>query len=466
MSQSRDNIKAGLFIVIGSVLALVFVFMLADIEKLLEDYQQVQVVYKVSDGVKGLSEGADVTLGDQSVGTVIGIEDVLDNEGRANEIRVVMEIPTRYQLYNNAAVELVVPPLGSGTRLNIRSVGSETPYTPGTDLTGRMAGSALTRSLLNEAGIKDLQRQQIALTIQNISVLTQALVGDDEGKDLRQTIANMRTLTDQLADADKHNAIAETLTNLRDMTRAVVGEDKGGDIRTSLENLASSMQWIKDTLHGEEGEKVRVMVADMAKTAESLRVTTEALRGEDGKQIREMMANLHDITVAITGDDKARDIRTTLKNLSDISQAVAGENQAAELRQTMVKMRDAVLFVETQLPVIERAMANVLIMTGQLKLAAIEIRRTPWRLMYKPKDQELETENLYDAARSFALAAGTLDAATQNLKAASGGQNIDRERLDIMLQKLEAVLGKVESAEGEFWQALQESRTTGTPPSR
>lgn len=463
MSQSRDNVKAGLFVIVGSLLALVIVFVLADLEKMLEDYQQVQVVYKVSDGVKGLDEGADVTLGDQSIGTVVAIEDVLDNDGRATGIRVVMEIPQRYQLYNNAAVELVVPPLGSGTRLNIRSVGDETPYAAGTDLPGRMAGSELTRNLMSEAGIKDLQRQQIAQIVENLADLTQALVGDDKGGDLRATVANMRQLTDMLADEAHREKLAAILTNVRDLTASLNGELDDGDIRTALANLKDTTQWMKDSLHGKQGEQLQTMVADLAATSESLRVAAEALRGEDGEEIRQTMQNLRDLSVALTGEDKAMDVRVTLQNLRDVTQAVAGDNKGEEIRQAMVSLRNAAGFIESQLPVIERSLANVLIMTGQLKLAAIEIRRTPWRLMYKPKEQELETENLYDAARSFALAASTLDAASQNLKSAAGTNRVDAQRLKDMIAKLETVMSKVESAEGEFWNAMQENTAPPSP---
>ena len=52
----------------------------------------------------------------------------------------------------------------------------------------------------------------------------------------------------------------------------------------------------------------------------------------------------------------------------------------------------------------------------QLKLALIEIRRSPWKLLYRPTSEELSHELLYEATRSFAVAAGDLKAASESVK--------------------------------------------------
>ncbi len=50
----------------------------------------------------------------------------------------------------------------------------------------------------------------------------------------------------------------------------------------------------------------------------------------------------------------------------------------------------------------------------QIKLAMIEVRRSPWKLLYKPENTELEHELLYEAARAFAMAVSDLRAASQS----------------------------------------------------
>ncbi|TVQ52043.1 MAG: hypothetical protein EA377_11125, partial [Phycisphaerales bacterium] len=62
------------------------------------------------------------------------------------------------------------------------------------------------------------------------------------------------------------------------------------------------------------------------------------------------------------------------------------------------------------------AMGNANLASQQLKLALIEIRRAPWKVLYRPSPQEIEHELLYDAARSFAMASSDLKAASKSVQ--------------------------------------------------
>ena len=44
------------------------------------------------------------------------------------------------------------------------------------------------------------------------------------------------------------------------------------------------------------------------------------------------------------------------------------------------------------------------------------MRRSPWKLLYRPSQTEVEHELLYAAARSFALAASDLKAASESTR--------------------------------------------------
>ena len=44
------------------------------------------------------------------------------------------------------------------------------------------------------------------------------------------------------------------------------------------------------------------------------------------------------------------------------------------------------------------------------------MRRNPWKLLYRPAADELENELLYEAARSFALAATDLRATSESVE--------------------------------------------------
>jgi hypothetical protein len=115
--------------------------------------------------------------------------------------------------------------------------------------------------------------------------------------------------------------------------------------------------------------------------------------------------------------------------------------------------------VVTQKPVLERMIANMRLTSDQLKLTAIEVRRSPWRLLYKPEQQELETDNLYDASRSFALAATTLESTAESLSALMNkyGEKIDTADPDLklILSNLHETFEKFSTAETDFWKSLE-----------
>ena len=66
---------------------------------------------------------------------------------------------------------------------------------------------------------------------------------------------------------------------------------------------------------------------------------------------------------------------------------------------------------------IGEALGSAALAGQQLKLATIEVRRSPWKLLYRPTATEVEHEMLYEAARSFALAAADVKAASRSAQA-------------------------------------------------
>ena len=451
MKRQRDNFKAGLFVIVGLALAVMILLTLADLESWLEKQQQVTVYYALSDGVRGLKPGAAVTLGDQPVGTVAAIEDVRE-EWRVIGKRITVSLPDRYKLCKNAAIELVEPPLGSGTRLNIRSVGSGTAYDPSTDIAGQLAGIALTESLVKDLGIQDLQRAQVRRIIGDIRRLTKAL-SDSESSDpvpVEVIIENIVATSTALPET------AARVTELIDRVQPLTDE-----ARQSMADLKQA-------------------AADVKAVAADLRGVVGDFRQRSGgwwDRVDNVTASADDAMgrVKTLIEDKDQTVRQTLDAVHEVSQRVRDDTMA-QVRTALAKADEALentrrataeleAMVAGQRPVLERAIANAQITTGQLKLAAIEIRRSPWRLLYKPGDDELETDNLYDAARSFALAAGTLDSAAESLRAvAAGGTSGSQGQVDKMLDHLERLFGRFEEAETAFWEAL---RPTGArPPGR
>lgn len=415
MQGEHQNFKAGLFVLIGSAAALAVVFILADLERLFERSQAVSIRYELDDGVQGLMAGADVTLGHVPVGTVQRIEDLVDPEsGRVVAQRIVAGVPRRYALRQDAVFELDVPMIGTGTKLNIRDVGRGEPYDPATTIQGRVAASALVGQAAARLGIQARQREQIQAIVSHVESITGALSRDIPviSAELREVVAEVRTLLD---DAKKVLAdLGESAGHVREVTadigaRRKVWVEKIDNIAAKIDDTATGLSRIVD----ENAAPIGVAI-------ENLHAITDHMRQQTLAQVDEAI-------------DKAK---TALAHL---------ESSAGEIRAMVVGQR----------PVLERAFANAQLTTDQLKLAAIEVRRSPWRLLYEPDEKELESDNLYDAARSFALAAGTLDAAVQGLGTYAERRPDDADRIGAMLDQLEALFEKFEQAEQTFWSALK-----------
>ncbi len=469
--KQQDNVKAGLFVLLGIILALVVIFTLADIERFTQTTKPVSVFYQLADGVQGLKPGASVTLGDQPVGTVESITPFFkgDDDDERQQIvglLVVMQIPENISIFWDAQIELVVPPLGSGTRLNIASVGGSVGITseaqrdameyrpenpmpsvvvpdwslaldqkrseltpeelldlypgPRDAIPGSIAGSPLIRDMTVNMGIEAKQRQEIQVIIENVAAITTGLRGD-----LPQVTSKAQKAIDS--------------------TQVLLERAKG-----SLDTVDVSLENIKQiTTDLNTNAKVwQDKITTVLNKADHAVATLDDLVTEEKQTVKDSLAN---IKVATTD---AKDILGKLKTdtLDQLNTAMSQVKQTAEnLKSTSTKIRD---FVAGAKPVLENTMARAQISAEQLSLATIEIRRSPWRLLHTPSEDELETDNLYDAARSFALAAGALQAASASLDSVTSQQQVDPKQVQEMVEHLSSLFEKFKSTEKIFWDTL------------
>ncbi len=419
MSQERENLKAGLFVLAGTVLALIIVFVLADIDQIFEQQKEVQVYYQLRDGLQGLKQGAPVTLGDQPVGEVTGIEDVTERDAAGNDRvigkLVIASIPNRYTIFQNAVIELKAPLIGSGTSLNVRSVGQGMSYAGTDPITGTVAGSAQVQELVREAGITEKQRQQIRDIIANVESITATL---------RQDIPSIAVSAKEImADAKAaSNDLKEIITETRRFVADI--QDRREAWLGRIDNVTASA----DQAMGD----IRDFISD------------------EDPLLRQAVENVHDVT-------------QTIREKTVAQVTVAMDKAIAAVDHFQTTAQEIKAFVVGQRPVLQRTLANARLTSDQLKLTAIEVRRAPWRLLYDPDDSELDSDNLYDAARSFALAAGTLDTAADSLRDLVDKQAVDDQQLTQMLRHLEAVFSTFKDAEAAFWKQMKVRPAAASP---
>lgn len=418
MSQNKDNIRAGLFVLSGFVLALVVVFLLADIQQYFEKLQSVKVRFTLMDGLQGLKDGATVTLGDVPVGTVTLIEPELktiDGDPTVIAQIVTFTMPEKYKLNEDAILELKAPFVGSGTSLNIRSVGNGEPYIENEVLEGGLAPSQLAKQFVEELGLRETQKQQIRDIIANVESLSATLAKDVPvmSEDLKLILEDAKPLARNARQATEDAKIA--VADVKEL----VAEFKN-----------RSGPWLD-------------RIDSITENTDSAVARVDQLLEDKDPAIRNSLDNVEAITQRAR-EETMDQIKAALEKADG---ALANARDATE---------DLKTFVTAQKPVLARAFANFQLTGAQLKLAAIEVRRSPWRLLYSPSDQELEHDNLYDAARSFSLAAGTLDAAAASLKQVVDEEPENYEEIRKRIEYLESLFGRFESVEQRFWDALDE----------
>ena len=166
----------------------------------------------------------------------------------------------------------------------------------------------------------------------------------------------------------------------------------------------------------------------------------------------------------LLGDTKP-DIRGTMKHLNTASATIAEKlpGVATQLQGVLTKIDNSLTSAQVAILDIQKTAANARDLTGSLKsvisdnrskldgmiaslkvtsdnlkFASVEIRHSPWRLLYKPTPEEAGNLNLYDSAREFAQGANSLDDAAGALRDALKDPNADPAQIQKLMQQLNA----------------------------
>jgi ABC-type transporter Mla subunit MlaD len=223
----------------------------------------------------------------------------------------------------------------------------------------------------------------------------------------------------------------------------------GGQPLLSIEDLGSKGEVIKD------GEVVELELADSV---------MEAIKHEFDSADPESLLSLLRYEVNRDNNDS---IVTSLKNVTAelektipslrtrINQTLAKAESTLDTAQ--LALQDAREFISDER--IDKILNNVTRVSTNLKLTSQEVRRAPWKLLYKPKENEFEIQALVDSAGSFAAGAESLENSVVRLRAliatADDKQPIDKDKLGSMIAELETSFNKFQEAEQKFWEELK-----------
>jgi hypothetical protein len=94
--------------------------------------------------------------------------------------------------------------------------------------------------------------------------------------------------------------------------------------------------------------------------------------------------------------------------------------------------------------------------SDNLKFATEEIRRSPWRLLYKPRPNEMANLNLFDATRSFSQGAGQLSDASSALRDALKDPNADPKLIQKLIDQLDQSFDQFQKVEQTLWERVKQ----------
>ena len=379
MTARRNELKAGLFIVVTIVLAAMIIIWIRGAS--VGPEQNRTIAFKLTDDLGGLQIGDDVRLGGFKVGIVHDIR-LTDLEGPEPHVLVTITIPASYQLHRNA-IAMVQNGLTGTTNLNIQSLGTGEVLTDGVTLTGQTDPKTALFAAIGRVA-PHLESALAQIDTKTVPKINQTVDTVDA------LIAHADSRVDPII--NRYNKVVDGADVAIGKVDSLLG-DTTPDIRGTLKNLNGATGTLKEKLPGFV-DRLNATLAtaqgallDVQKTAANAKDITASLR-----------------SVIVDNQGKLDGIITGLKSTSD-----------------------------------------------NLKEASIELRHSPWRLLYKPTPEEAGNLNVYDSAREFAQGAGSLSDAATALRDAMHDPNADRAELQKRINDLNASFSHFQQVESKLW---------------
>ena len=190
-------------------------------------------------------------------------------------------------------------------------------------------------------------------------------------------------------------------------------------------------------------------LADITAKAKTTLQTIQEVLDENRPKIKKTFD--HASSLAEKADTGVDDILPNIKAASaDLKTAVA------DLRHVTADGKTVLAHNKSNL---NQTLQNFRDTSEHLKALAKEVRRAPWRLFARPDKKEVESLNLYDAARAFASAATDLEGLADTLQAMvdakAEGVEVDPEVLQGMIERLEETFGRYQEAEDALWKEFE-----------
>jgi ABC-type transporter Mla subunit MlaD len=228
-----------------------------------------------------------------------------------------------------------------------------------------------------------------------------------------------------------------------------------------LDNINATTAQLRSEVQPQaDGTLLAKVHAALDKANTGLAEVTEML-AEDREPVHETLQSLqrtaglveHDIVGPIASELDLANTRSLLNQVRASFEKIDGT--LADLQVVTGQAKTIVLLNEDRA---NRLMMNLSETASHLKSAAKDLRRNPWRLLYRPSLEETRQLNIFDAAGEFAEAAARLDDSATRLsalmKSHDGAIPADNAQLVEIRKRLTQTFEDYVRAEEALWKQL------------
>jgi len=414
--QRKNNIIAGAFLVIGVAVAVLLSFWVGQGPGVLSPRASYVMRFPISDGVAGIDEGAQVTLGGLPVGKVkdVGIH---APRGVPESIEVEVAIKRGISLREGARARVVTPLLGNIGSIDISSVGdpSAEPIQPGGTIPPDKPSNFLTQLGLDQQRINRIVEQtEEAATGFNTAV--------DRGNQLLTSSNEIVAAFAPEAEPSAQN-FAAAIESLRGFADGI--ETQRAALAPRIDEVVADVRSLADHFP-KIGEDASRLVGEG-------RALVENNRGA----IDETIASARSITARIDDELAPRTVQ-----LIDDGRDVVGDVQ---------------LLIDREAPGVSHTLANLQLISDRATVFFEEISSAPWRVLNRPENLEVPEEVIYNAARRYADAvarlrdaSSSLDSVLEGVDGSGPSRALDTGELIAMRRTLQDAFERYREAEAEL----------------
>ncbi|MHC4983727.1 MAG: MlaD family protein [Planctomycetota bacterium] len=420
--RKRNELTAGLFVIVVLAITLGVVLWLGASEILAPTRQRAFFYAEESDGSNNLTEGSAVEINSKQIGRVVSVRYAAADRRTLYEVEIHQADAA---IYADAAAE-VTSGLVRESKLTITDRGT--------------AGGPLA----------------------------------DEKNPVHITggfNAAMRQASDAVEKLDKF--IAAEL----DRTKSAALLSKVHNIADKISSFTTVWAKIAANLKPEtEADNQKSMIVQARQTISNIKDTTANLKREtNAKEPKSLVAKVHktvDHAHEITADAKPK-IKNMLKSAAAAAEKIEqySKKDIPQIFAQLRKANDKILTVADDLAAVSNTTKKIIVLnrdnidmmidnmtqvSATLKATSEEIRANPWRLIHKPKKEDMQTYGILTAATAFSQGASSLQQAIGKLK------NLDPKLIradDPQVQKIRDHLNesfrKFKEVEDALWKKMQ-----------